>query len=70
MKNITENRKKVCDCENCVHAEIAKEYREIKKGSCTIYQQPGSVNCTCDLIHSFTVTDDGMICSEYEEAEK
>ena len=68
MKYKTGNQEKACDCEKCIHAEITREYRKIKKGSCTIYQQPGTVNCTCEVIHSFTVTDDGMICSEYEEA--
>ena len=57
------------DCSKCKWAEIADKPRVIVKGSMTIYQSAGSVNCTCGNIKQMTITDDGMVCSAYQERE-
>ena len=61
------SRSKGCDCETCIFADIADGPRTIVKGNATIHQNAGSINCTCKSIHSMTITDDGMVCSEYKE---
>jgi len=61
------SRSKGGDCETCAFADIADEPRTIKKGNTTIYQSTGSINCTCESIHNLSISDDGIVCSEYKE---
>ena len=58
---------KATDCKKCVWADIADRPRVIVRGSVTVKQAAGSVNCTCPCIKEMTITDDGLCCSAFEE---
>ena len=58
-----------CDCKKCIYGETVTEHRKTVRENTVIYQQPGSVNCTCEKIHEFTIGDGGIICSSFREKE-
>ena len=58
---------KCTDCKSCRWADVADKPRMIVRGNATMYQAVGSVNCTCAHIKEMTISDDGLICSSYEE---
>ena len=57
------------DCKKCKYADISSGNRTFIEGNTVIRQMGGTnIRCTHGCIKSMTITDDGMICSEYEEA--
>ena len=60
---------KCTECVKCAWADIADQPRRIVRGSTTIYQSAGSVNCGCGHIKEMTITDDSMVCSSFKERE-
>lgn len=56
------------DCERCIWADVSYEPRVITREDVTIYQLSNkNINCKCDHIKEMFFTDDGMVCSSYEE---
>ena len=69
MTNGIQGRSKYCDCKKCIYGETLTGHRKTVRGNAVIYQQPGTVNCTCEVIHEFTINDGGIACSSFREKE-
>ena len=57
------------ECTKCKWADVSDKPRTIIKGNTTMVLSAGSVQCTCSHIKEMTITDDGMVCSSYEDQE-